>query len=196
MCARCARITARTRSRVDRVLGCSQRKKKAMLPLRRRATRMMQSFDARRAGSVRGGARRTAGPLDSSGARRTAGPLDSNGARRTAGPLDSNGARRTAGPLDSNGVQGGAGDSQRAATRRPLKGRPRTSHLGSTRAVLEEQIAIVAVATRHEKNRRNLRRLVFWRRWTRDFRSPPHRFRTTDNRAKRGKARVPCTGNR
>jgi len=60
---------------------------------------------------------------------------------------------------------------------------------------LEEQITIVEEAKSHEKNRRDRHRLVFWRRWTRDFRSLPHRFRASDNRPKGGKARVSCTGN-
>ena len=45
---------------------------------------------------------------------------------------------------------------------------------------LGRPVTIVAVATRHEKSRRDRRPLVFWRRWTRDFRSLPHRFRTTN----------------
>jgi len=61
---------------------------------------------------------------------------------------------------------------------------------------LEEQIAIVEEAKSHAKDRRNRRPLFAWWRQTRDFRSLPRRFRSGENRAKRGKARVSCTRNR
>jgi len=54
---------------------------------------------------------------------------------------------------------------------------------------LEDQITIVEEAKSHGKSRRSRRRQDFWWRWTRDFRSLPHRFRTPESRAKGEKAK-------